>query len=157
MGSVVVDAALVEWAERIAVREARSFRLRSQERDDLKSTAVLVVLELAARPVGSGGFNASVLAPGVDPLDAFKGWATLFVHGECRREAKRLRSGGMFRTCRPGNEVTADPLGDSAEAVVGDEDMTTFTTPDALTSTGVLHDLKPSAYGRTFGRHLRSV
>lgn len=140
---------LIAWGERIAVREAKRFRLVGQERDDLKSAAVLKIVELAARSVADGGFDPSRVPEGGVLLEQWKAWADLHVHCECRREALRLRNGGTFHTARPENVVQADPLGDSAEALEAAEPVPTPTTVDGSTGARLV-DVKPVRRGRSF-------
>lgn len=78
------------------VREAFGFRKGSQEESELESAAYLELVRKARQ------FRPELVPPGGDPGGAFRGWCHASVLGECKREARRLRNGGTYRTRREG-------------------------------------------------------
>lgn len=114
----------LDWVKGIACMVARRYHLRGQERDELIGTAHLTLCELEKR------FDPS-RAIGGDVEGAFRGWAYRFVVCACRREAERLRGGGLFHTIRP--EKRTFSVSDMGEGDVNlsTEDDLPDTLPDA--------------------------
>ena len=102
----------LDWAAGIAGQVARKQHLTGPDRDELVSRAHLTICELIAKPITEGGFDASRANPG-DVSGAFRGWAVRWVRCACRREAERLRGGGLFHTVRPENLRSTTNLGEA--------------------------------------------
>lgn len=130
------------WAEGVAIGVARAFRFnsRSQEAADLKAVAVLVLVEKARR------FDASKVPPGGDPDGQFRGYCHPDVQGQCRREARRLRNGGTYKTRREAGLPTlvAQPI---SRIKVGNTDEA-FDMADARAAGEVMIDCPGSTSPR---------
>jgi hypothetical protein len=84
----------ITWARAIArgVRADFRFATGGQEELELEGTALERLVALAAR------FDESRLRPGDDAAALFRAMAAPWVRKACKREAERLRNGGLYRT-----------------------------------------------------------
>jgi hypothetical protein len=84
----------IAWARGIArgVRADYRFAAGGQEELELEGTALEQLVALAAR------FDESRLRPGDDAAALFRAMAAPWVRKACKREAERLRNGGLYRT-----------------------------------------------------------
>lgn len=115
--SAIAPAEHLDWAKyTVALPVARRYGLCEQEVDDVVQVAVLALYKFAARR-GKKAFDPTRVPAGGDVCGAFRGLAYRTIHCACVRAVQEMRGGGTFRTVRPENLVTADPLGDAAEAV----------------------------------------
>lgn len=107
------------WARGIArgVRADHHFAKGSVEEMELEGTALL---ELAKR---MAGFDESRLKPGDDLFGAFRGYASPWIRGECRRAAQRMRRHGLFGVGAAEVRVEALPTSeDGSEVTLADRD-----------------------------------
>lgn len=106
----------IAWARGIArgVRADFGFAIGSEEELELEGCALVTLTMLMGR------FDESRLPPTGDLFGAFRGFAATWLRSECRREAQRLRNGGLYRTTA-GSALTIGPLPTSAE---GEEEVT---------------------------------
>ena len=106
----------IAWARGIArgVRADFGFAIGSEEELELEGCALVTLTMLMGR------FDESRLPPTGDLFGAFRGFAATWLRSECRREAQRLRNGGLYRTTA-GAALTIVPLPTSAE---GEEEVT---------------------------------
>lgn len=97
----------LEWAAAIARRIARwrGFKARTQEEAEVVAHAHYTLVRKLTQfaPLPEYG-------PGQTADGHFRGWVHMSLRAECLREAKRLRSGGTFRTPRRSEEVIVEPL-----------------------------------------------
>ncbi|MDY3561959.1 hypothetical protein R5W23_003389 [Gemmata sp. JC673] len=98
------------WARAIArgVRADCGFHAGSEEEREIEGCALVTLTQLIAR------FDESRLPPGGDLGGAFRGFASRWLRSECRREAERLRNGGLYRTSSRA-AVRVEPLPVSAD------------------------------------------
>ncbi|AWM40513.1 hypothetical protein GobsT_09790 [Gemmata obscuriglobus] len=98
------------WARAIArgVRADCGFHAGSEEEKEIEGCALVTLTQLVAR------FDESRLPPGGDLGGAFRGFASRWLRSECRREAERLRNGGLYRTSSCAT-VRVEPLPVSAD------------------------------------------
>src|SRR5271156_3630237 len=82
------------WARSIArgVRADYRFAAGGQEELELEGTALEQLVSLAAR------FDESRLREGDDAAALFRAMAAPWIRKACKREAERLRNGGLYRT-----------------------------------------------------------
>jgi hypothetical protein len=111
----------ITWARAIArgVRADYRFAAGSQEELELEGTALERLVALVAR------FDESRLRPGDDPRALFRAMAGPWVRKACRREAERLRNGGLYRTAERAR-LTVVPLPVSAD----DDNEVTLAAPE---------------------------
>lgn len=100
----------IVWARAIArgVRADYGFLIGSEEELELEGCALVMLTQLMAR------FDEGRLPPSSNLGGAFRGFASRWLRCECRREAERLRNGGLYRTAN-GATVRVEPLPVSAE------------------------------------------
>lgn len=100
----------LDWSRGIARGVSRAYRFDrgSQEESDLEQTAMLALVRCGL------AFDAERVPVGGDPAGAFRGYAHRELQSECRREARRLRNGGTYRTRREQGKppVVAGPTSD---------------------------------------------
>jgi hypothetical protein len=131
----------IPWARAIArgVRADYRFGTGSQEELELEGTALEQLVASAAR------FDESRLRPGDDPAALFRAMAAPWVRKACKREAERLRNGGLYRTAARAR-LTVVPLPvsrceDCTEVMLAARELETFEDeaegrePDPLTCT----------------------
>jgi hypothetical protein len=99
-----------QWAMGVARGVSRAYRFArgSQEESDLEQTAYLALVRCGL------AFDAERVPVGGDAGGAFRGYAHRELQSECRREARRLRNGGTYRTRREQGKspVVAGPTSD---------------------------------------------
>lgn len=108
----------LSWARGIARQVRQSFRFQagSQESYDLEQVAYRALLEALNR-------YDPVRHPPIDcAVNAFRGYAKKGIRQECRREALRLRNGGLFCTTQTPNECPRVYQGGASHKPGEDED-----------------------------------
>lgn len=98
------------WSRGVARGVARSYRFDrlSQEESDLEQEAAVALVRTAK------AFTLDRVPEGGDVLGAFRGYAHRELQSQCRREARRLRNGGTYRTRREQGKlpILAGPFSD---------------------------------------------